>query len=109
MPFAPRICGGNIADIMKPETVQKLKQGLFSPQALIGWAVLLIKPVWKLVELAGDVDFIVSHVGDIERAFQSGWMTLGFAVVGLSLVGHAAYKAPVVSIDATTAPAPNYH
>ena len=91
---------------MKPETIQKLKQGLISPQALIGWVILLIKPVWKLVELAGDVDFLIQHAGDIERAFQSGWTTLGFAFVGLFLVGHAAYKAPGAATKTSPVPAP---
>jgi len=72
--------------------LKRFFKALTSPQALIGWAIAFSPKVWRIIEVAGDMDFIAQNADKIGGFLQTGTGTLFTVFIGIMLVGHAAYK-----------------
>ena len=73
--------------------VKKVLSALLSLQALVGLLIAFGKPLWRLVEMASDLDFLLANAAWIGAFLDTGWGTLVLGAVGLGMVGHALYKA----------------
>ena len=75
---------------MMKSGAQKVLKALWSPLALVG-LIAFGKPIWKLVEMVSDPDFLMTHANSIGD-FDTGMGTIVLVIIGFGLVFHALYK-----------------
>jgi len=59
---------------------------LKSPISLVGWGILFIKPAWRLVEVLGDLDFLLRNARPVLDFLNTGLGTVILMMVGFGLV-----------------------
>ena len=68
-----------------------LRASLTGP-GLLGWLVALIKPIAKILSMAGDVDLLANYFGVTGRFLETGWGTLTSVVLGAVIIGYAIHR-----------------
>ena len=81
------------------------REQIHKPIALLGWIVFLAKPVWRMIELLDDIDFVAAVFGsgdELTRGWVSsgvefldtGWGTVAMSLLGVGLIVLAGYRRP---------------
>src|ERR1700730_8191400 len=68
-----------------------LRASLTGP-GLLGWLVALIKPIAKVLSMAGDIDLLANYFGVAGRFLETGWGTLTSVVLGAVIIGYAIHR-----------------
>ena len=69
-------------------------KGLYSRIALIGWLVVLIRPIIRTIRVLGDVDFLVTYVPQIGAFLETGpGMLASMGIGGLIIASAVLYTA----------------
>ena len=83
----------------------RISEQIHKPVALLGWIVFLAKPVWRMIELLDDIDFVAAVFGsgdEFTRGWVSsgvefldtGWGTVAMSLLGVGLIVLAGYRKP---------------
>ena len=83
----------------------RISEQIHKPIALLGWIVFLAKPVWRMIELLDDIDFVAAVFGsgdEFTRGWVSsgvefldtGWGTVAMSLLGVGLIVLAGYRKP---------------
>jgi hypothetical protein len=70
-----------------------LWESLKTPHGLIGWLVVLGKPIAWLVGRLGDVEFLIKSWPEIAAFFDSGLGTLATVALGTLIIGTSIFSA----------------
>jgi len=63
-----------------------------SGTGLIGLAIAFGRPIYRGIDVIGNIDFVRSYWGNIGSFLDSGWGTLTTIMVGMAIVAYAIYR-----------------
>lgn len=75
-----------------PSDVRKIFKALWGGYLLVGGLVLVVKPLWRVVQMVSDLDFLLTHANEVLAFLDTGWGSVSLGVVGLGIITLGAYR-----------------
>src|SRR5437667_12458632 len=83
--------------------IRSLLVAMVAPPGLIGWAILLIRPILHLIDRFSEMDFVATYWPVVRTFLDTGHGTLVSIAIGASIIGysivHAVHTAPASRYD----------
>ena len=72
---------------------RRFKKSIRSPLGRFGYFMLLVQPLWRLIELGGDIEFLASNMSGFIGFLSTGWGVLACSVVGIVIIAITVFRA----------------
>lgn len=66
---------------------------VFGPKAFFGWFLIFAPLILQIIGLAGDMEFISFHLGEVGRFLETGWGMAAVMILGALLIAYSGHVA----------------